>query len=96
MSDDEGIQCSIVNETKSSSTVLSHTKDQLVNEIDVIHQPTESSSKQIAEISNAQSKRNLKKINIAPGEMGSFKNWGEDIYLEEMAFPDKFPFGCGG
>ena len=38
----------------------------------------------------------MKKISIAPGEMGRFKNWGEDIYLEEMAFPDKFPFGCGG
>ena len=33
---------------------------------------------------------------VAPGEQGAFSNWGSDIFLEEKAFPEKFPFGTGG
>ena len=43
-----------------------------------------------------QTKRKMEKIAVAPGEFGSFKNWGDDIYLEEKMFPEKFPFGVGG
>ena len=25
-----------------------------------------------------------------------FKNWGDDIFLEEKIFPEKFPLGTGG
>ena len=42
-----------------------------------------------------QTKRKMEKIAVAPGEFGSFKNWGDDIYLEEKMFPEKFPFGVG-
>ena len=38
----------------------------------------------------------MEKICVAPGEHGGFRNWGKDIYLEELAFPEKFPFGVGG
>ena len=38
----------------------------------------------------------MKKIDVAPGEFGDFKNWGEDVFLEEKAFPEKFPYGTGG
>ena len=38
----------------------------------------------------------MRKICIAPGETGQFKNWGEDLFLEEKAFPEKFPYGLGG
>ena len=38
----------------------------------------------------------IAKISIAPGESGTFQNWGEDIYLEEKCFPELFPFGNGG
>ena len=57
------------------------------------------------EASNLQktSERNIRrtkemvaKIPVAPGETGKFKNWGEDIFLEEKCFPDLFPFGIGG
>ena len=50
-----------------------------------------------------ESKRNIRntlekvsKIPVAPGESGKFKNWGEDVFLEEKCFPDMFPFGVGG
>jgi hypothetical protein len=38
----------------------------------------------------------MEKIQIAPGEFGSFKNWGEDVFLEEKCFPHLFPYGVGG
>ena len=38
----------------------------------------------------------VKKISVAPGEFGAFQNWGKDIFLEERAFPEKFPYGTGG
>ena len=28
--------------------------------------------------------------------MGDFKNWKEDIYIEEKCFQELFPYGCGG
>ena len=40
--------------------------------------------------------KNLDKISVAPGEFGSFQNWGEDTYIEEKAFPALFPYGVGG
>ena len=39
---------------------------------------------------------NTDKILVAPGEFGTFQNWGEDIFLEEKFFPEFFPFGDGG
>ena len=38
----------------------------------------------------------MEEICIAPGEHGSFVNWGEDLFIEEKCFPEKFPFGIGG
>ena len=38
----------------------------------------------------------MEKIQIAPGEYGTFQNWGEDVFLEEKAFPHLFPYGVGG
>ena len=38
----------------------------------------------------------MKKVCVAPGEKGQFKNWGEETYLEERCFPELFPFGNGG
>ena len=39
---------------------------------------------------------NMSTISIAPGEMGEFKNWKGDVFLEEKAFPHLFPYGIGG
>ena len=39
--------------------------------------------KSIAKSSKAQARtcsKRMKKISIAPGEMGNFKNWKDDIY----------------
>ena len=50
-------------------------------------------------MSEKQRKETLKKmdtISLAPGEKGEFRNWKEDIYLEEKAFPHLFPYGVGG
>ena len=38
----------------------------------------------------------LSKVYVAPGEKGTFQNWGSDIFLEEKAFPHLFPYGHGG
>ena len=40
--------------------------------------------------------KKYRKIAVAPGERGQFKNWGDDVFLEEKMFPEKFPFGTGG
>ena len=44
----------------------------------------------------AKIKERVKKISVAPGEYGKFQNWGNDVFLEERAFPEKFPYGTGG
>ena len=41
-------------------------------------------------------KENLHKLVIAPGEHGQWKNWEDDVYLEEKLFPALFPYGVGG
>ena len=56
-------------------------------------------SKEISLQSSMQAnrvKRKIRKISVAPGEDGMFKNWGTDVYLEEMVFPELFPYGTGG
>ena len=40
--------------------------------------------------------KKMEKISIAPGEHGQFRNWGQDVFLEEKMFPHLFPFGIGG
>ena len=51
-------------------------------------------------VSEKAKKKNIKdrmeKLVIAPGEKGSFQNWGEDIFLEEKCFTHLFPYGYGG
>ena len=39
---------------------------------------------------------NIRAVSVAPGEMGEFQNWKEDVYLEEKCFPELFPRGVGG
>ena len=36
------------------------------------------------------------KLFVAPAEEGKWKNWGDDMFLEEKLFPDLFPYGIGG
>ena len=74
-------------------------KNQLLDDLDSIYIPNEHQSNHLEKIAKAKVKdtrRKLRKLAIAPGEMGKFKNWGDEIYLEEMAFPEKFPYGQGG
>ncbi len=40
--------------------------------------------------------KKTEKVCIAPGEHGVFRNWGEDVFLEEKCFPHLFPYGVGG
>ena len=49
-----------------------------------------------ASIKIIQTIKLVEKICIAPGEKGSFQNWGEDAFLEEKCFPELFLFGHGG
>ena len=56
--------------------------------------PEEVKQKVKERIGNINAK--IEKVQIAPGEFGKFKNWGQDIYIEERAFPHLFPYGVGG
>ena len=61
--------------------------------------PSEDQSKLIAERSARQANnimKKMEKLSVAPGEDGTFNNWGEDVFLEEKCFPEKFPYGTGG
>ena len=57
---------------------------------------TTDSMKVDAEINVKKAIKNLEKLSVAPGEHGKFQNWGQDIFLEEKCFPEKFPYGIGG
>ena len=39
--------------------------------------------------------KKMKKVSVAPGEDGMFKNWGTDPFIEEKCFPELFPYGIG-
>ena len=54
------------------------------------------SNAKIEEISTPRKKTRFKKVEVAPGEHGSFQNWGEDTFLEEKCFPMLFNHGKGG
>ena len=74
-------------------------EDEILNDLTSLSNPDEFQTEKIADISSKQAKRifnKMEKVAVAPGEFGSFKNWGEDIFLEEKCFPEKFPFGVGG
>ena len=84
----------IVQEISSDQTIVEQKID-----IEVLMSPSTAQSEQVAKDAKDQSKRILdkvKKMSVAPGEHGSFSNWGSDVFLEEKAFPEKFPYGTGG
>ena len=60
---------------------------------------TKQEAEKISKMSNNQRQKalkNMKTITLAPGEMGQFRNWKTDVFLEEQAFPHLFPYGTGG
>ena len=73
--------------------------DEICDNIDMIYNPTENQADFLSKKAKQQItriKNKMEKIQVAPGEFGKFKNWGDDIFLEEKIFPEKFPFGTGG
>ena len=38
-------------------------------------------------------KSKIENIAVAPGEKGTFQNYGENLFIEELAFPHLFPKG---
>ena len=74
-------------------------QDEISDDIDVLIDPPENTSESLSSEATKHAKaavKKMEKICVAPGEAGKFKNWGEDIFLEEKAFPEKFPYGVGG
>ena len=68
-------------------------------DLDKVTAPTEQEAQVLsdtAQIHANQMRKKIKKISVAPGEGGKFQNWGDDIFLEEKMFPEKFPYGTGG
>ena len=73
--------------------------DRVENDLDIISNPTQKQSSELAFKSSNHAhiiSKKAQKISVAPGEDGSFQNWGSDIFLEEKCFPEKFPYGTGG
>ena len=73
--------------------------DEIGDQIDILFNPSEQQSSLIADMAKKQAKsalRKMEKICVAPGEFGNFKNWNDDMFLEEKCFPEKFPYGTGG
>ena len=67
------------------STYSSTVQDDLLDHLDILISPNNHQSNLIANSAKntvKESKRKMKKVSVAPGEMGEFKNWGKDIYLE--------------
>ena len=76
-----------------------HVKDELHDQFDSFDNPTEGQAKILSNIASKRAEEITKKmetISVAPGESGSFQNWGKELFLEERCFPEKFPFGTGG
>ena len=57
---------------------------------------SDSHEEPITEETTPKKKTKFQKVVVAPGEHGSFQNWGDDTYLEEKCFPMLFVQGKGG
>ena len=82
-----------------SQNIVTGIHNEICNDFDSLIAQTEYESKNIQEKLKSEVKRTedkMSKICIAPGEDGKFMNWSQDIFLEEKAFPEKFPYGIGG
>ena len=72
-------------------------EDEIYESEDEIYESDEDLDTEIKDQSTTPSKKKkMEKVSVAPGEHGSFENWGEDIFLEEKCFPMLFPKGKGG
>ena len=89
----------VVQGSDSSNDIEFDVKDEFLNNTDKLLNPTEDEARKISETAKEQADRVVKKMEkvaVAPGELGNFKNWGSDIFLEEKCFPSLFPYGTGG
>ena len=74
-------------------------EDELSDQLDAFNKPTQGQVKIISNIAKKRAQkitRKMETVCVAPGESGSFQNWGKEVFLEEKCFPEKFPFGTGG
>ena len=82
-----------------SASHKSNIKDELNDHLDCLIDPTEGQVKILSNIASKRAeeiKKKMETISVAPGEAGTFQNWGKEVFLEERCFPEKFPFGTGG
>ena len=76
-----------------------HLEDEVFNEAEFFEDILEDEAQSISKTASTKMRKTLGKvlkIPVAPGEKGKFKNWGEDVFLEEKSFPELFPYGVGG
>ena len=74
-------------------------EDEFISDLDMMYNPSVEQAAALSKKAHQQASNilnKMEKICVAPGEQGGFKNWGDDIFLEEKCFPEKFPFGTGG
>jgi hypothetical protein len=86
----------IIHPTENGSMNL---EDEVFKEAHIFDDILEADIERLSKKSAQKIRRTLDrvaKISVAPGEKGNFKNWGDDVFLEEKCFPELFPFGTGG
>ena len=70
--------------------------DEFDKDLEAFSNPSKDKLKKLSNKAKQMAQRVQEKVSVAPGEHGSFQNWGDDAFLEEKAFPHLFPFGVGG
>ena len=74
-------------------------EDEVLNETEFFEDILENEAKSRTKEATTRIRSTLDKISkipVAPGEHGVFKNWGDDVFIEEKCFPELFPYGVGG
>ena len=73
--------------------------DEIIDKIYMLYNPSEEQSHLLAAHAQKQAKsavEKMEKVCVAPEECGKFKQWNEELFLEETCFSEKFPYGTGG
>ena len=71
----------------------SFVEDEVFKEAEFFAEISETEIENISKQSSGRNRSTLEKVSkipVAPGEKGKFKNWGEDVFLEEKCFQNFF------
>ena len=94
--DEQMLEINLEEEFVNNANIrLSHLKN---NDLDAVSAPSEEQTSLVTEEAKKQAAKvdeQVKKISVAPGELGSFQNWGKDVFLRSVHFLKSFPMEQG-